>query len=209
MSTYLFDFDGTLVDSMPTFAAMMLRILDEHGIKYDDNIIKVITPLGYGGSAKHFIGMGIKKSEEELVALMNKYAVEEYTHRIPAKKNVIETLKKLKAAGASLNVLTASPHEALDPCLKRLGIFDIFDNVWSCNDFATTKADPEIYRMAAKRLGCDTSEVTFLDDNCGADRTAKEAGMRVIGVYDDSSAEYVDEMKSICDEYIYDFSELV
>ena len=209
MSTYLFDFDGTLVDSMPTFAAMMLRILDEHGIKYDDNIIKVITPLGYGGSAKHFIGMGIKKSEEELVALMNKYAVEEYTHRIPAKKNVIETLKKLKAAGASLNVLTASPHEALDPCLKRLGIFDIFDNVWSCNDFATTKADPEIYRMAAKRLGCDTSEVTFLDDNCGADRTAKVAGMRVIGVYDDSSAEYVDEMKSICDEYIYDFSELV
>ena len=209
MSTYLFDFDGTLVDSMPTFAAMMLRILDEHGIKYDDNIIKVITPLGYGGSAKHFIGMGIKKSEEELVALMNKYAVEEYTHRIPVKKNVIETLKKLKAAGASLNVLTASPHEALDPCLKRLGIFDIFDNVWSCNDFSTTKADPEIYRMAAKRLGCDTSEVTFLDDNCGADRTAKEAGMRVIGVYDDSSAEYVDEMKSICDEYIYDFSELV
>lgn len=209
MSTYLFDFDGTLVDSMPTFAAMMLRILDEHGIKYEDNIIKVITPLGYGGSAKHFIGMGIKKSEEELVALMNKYAVEEYTHRIPAKKNVIETLKKLKAAGASLNVLTASPHEALDPCLKRLGIFDIFDNVWSCNDFATTKADPEIYRMAAKRLGRDTSEVTFLDDNCGADRTAKEAGMRVIGVYDDSSAEYVDEMKSICDEYIYDFSELV
>lgn len=207
--TYLFDFDGTLVDSMPTFASMMLRILDEHEIKYEDNIIKIITPLGYGGSARHFIGMGLKKSEEELVALMNKYAVEEYTHRIPAKRNVIETLKKLKESGASLNILTASPHEALDPCLKRLGIFDIFDNVWSCNDFATTKADPEIYRMAAKRLGKDVSEVIFLDDNCGADRTAKSAGMQVIGVYDDSSSEYVDEMKSICDSYIYDFSELL
>lgn len=209
MNTYLFDFDGTLVDSMPTFAAMMLRILDEHGIKYEDNIIKVITPLGYGGSAKHFIGMGLKKSEEELVALMNKYAVEEYTYRIPAKKNVIDTLIKLKAAGASLNILTASPHEALDPCLKRLGIYDLFDNVWSCNDFATTKADPEIYKMAAEKMGCDVSEVTFLDDNCGADKTAKSAGMRVIGVYDDSSAEYVDEMKEICDDYIYDFSELI
>ena len=207
--TYLFDFDGTLVDSMPTYAAMMLRILDEHGIKYEDNIIKIITPLGYVGTAKYFIGMGLDKSEDELVALMNKYAVEAYTYRIPAKKNVIEALKELKARGCSLNVLTASPHEALDPCLKRLGIFDIFDNVWSCNDFATTKADPEIYRMAAERIGCKVSDVTFLDDNCGADRTAKEAGMRVIGVYDDSSAEYVDEMKSICDGYIYDFSELL
>ena len=32
----LFDFDGTLVDSMPTFVAVMLRILDENNIKYED-----------------------------------------------------------------------------------------------------------------------------------------------------------------------------
>jgi HAD superfamily hydrolase (TIGR01509 family) len=207
--TYLFDFDGTLVDSMPTFAAMMLRILDEHGIKYDDSIIKTITPLGYVGSAKHFIGMGLEKTEEELVALMNRYAVEDYTYNIQAKKNVIEVLRELKARGCSLNVLTASPHEALDPCLKRLGIFDIFDNVWSCNDFMTTKADPEIYKMAAERMGCDVSEVIFLDDNLGADITAKKAGMVVYGVYDDSSKEYVEEMKAATDKYIYSFKELL
>ena len=166
-----------------------------------------VRGLGYNYNDRKWLGFD--KSEEELVALMNKYAVEAYTYRIPAKSNVIDTLKKLKERGASLNVLTASPHEALDPCLKRLGIFDLFDNVWSCNDFATTKADPEIYRMAAERMGKDVKDVTFLDDNCGADRTAKSAGMKVIGVYDDSSSEYVDEMKSICDSYIYDFSELV
>ena len=55
MKTYLFDFDGTLVDSMPTYAGMMLRILDEHGVKYPDNIIKIITPLGYIGTAKYFV----------------------------------------------------------------------------------------------------------------------------------------------------------
>jgi beta-phosphoglucomutase-like phosphatase (HAD superfamily) len=63
--------------------------------------------------------------------------------------------------------------------------------------------------MAAKRMGKDVKDVIFLDDNCGADRTAKSAGMQVIGVYDDSSSEYVDEMKSICDGYIYDFKELI
>ena len=42
-STYLFDFDGTLVDSMPSFVSVMLRILDESGVEYGDDIIKIIT----------------------------------------------------------------------------------------------------------------------------------------------------------------------
>lgn len=50
-SAYLFDFDGTLVDSMPSFISVMLRILDENGIDYEDDIIKIITPLGYQGTA--------------------------------------------------------------------------------------------------------------------------------------------------------------
>ena len=32
--TYLFDFDGTLVDSMPTYISIMLKILDVNNIKY-------------------------------------------------------------------------------------------------------------------------------------------------------------------------------
>ena len=109
----------------------------------------------------------------------------------------------------SLNVLTASPHITLDPCLKRIGIYDLFDNVWSCDDFSTTKADPEIYKMAAERMGEGVEDILFLDDNYNADKTAKSAGMQVCGVYDDSSKEYVDEIKSVADYYIYDFSELL
>ena len=210
MNTYLFDFDGTLVDSMPTYSALMLRILDEHNIEYGEDIIKIITPLGYNGTATYFIEeLGLNKSHEYLTSLMLKYAVDAYTNVVPAKEHVIESLKELKARGASLNVLTASPHEALDPCLKRLGIYDLFDNVWSCNDFATTKADPAIYRMAAERIGVDVNEVIFLDDNLNADKTAKAAGMVVYGVYDESSKEYVEEMKAATDKYIYDFRELL
>lgn len=209
MSTYLFDFDGTLVDSMPTYGGLMLRILDEHGIAYGDDIIKIITPLGFVGTADYFIGMGLQRSREELVALMTAYAVEAYTHRVPAKPHVIEVLRELKKRGHSLNVLTASPHATLDPCLKRLGIFELFDNVWSCNDFGTTKADPNIYVQAAKRLERRVEDVIFLDDNYNADKTAKEAGMQVIGVYDESSREYAAEIRAVADRYIVDFTELL
>ena len=210
MKTYLFDFDGTLVDSMPTYVACMLRILDENGIAYESDIVKTITPLGFGGTARYYIEQfGLTLSIEEIVAQMHKNALEGYLYSVPAKQNVIDTLRKLKARGDDLNVLTASPHATLDPCLRRLGIYDLFSNVWSCEDFATTKADVNIYLMAAEKLGVAVGEMIFLDDNYNADLTAKRAGAKVVGVYDESSAEYEGEIRGICDAYIRDFYELI
>lgn len=209
MKYYLFDFDGTLVDSMPNFVSAMLRILDENGIAYESDIVKTITPLGLMGTAKYYLSLGLKMPMDQLLDTMKRYMADAYFYTIPAKKNVIETLHILKQQGASLNVLTASPHVTLDPCLKRLGIYDLFDNVWSCDDFATTKADPQIYKMAAARMGADENDVLFLDDNINADMTAKQAGMQVCGVYDDSSKDYVAQMQQVNDYYIFDFSELL
>lgn len=208
-NTYLFDFDGTLVDSMPTFVSVMLRILEENNVTYSPDIVKIITPLGYKGTAQYFQKIGLCMPENEILSLMNEYALEQYKHHIGAKKNVISTLKKLKEAGADLNILTASPHAMLDVCLIRLGIYDLFTNVWSCDDFNTTKANPEIYKMAADKIGKPIDEILFLDDNYNADKTAKESGIKVCGVYDSSSDEYVEDIKSVSDYYIYDFSELI
>ena len=207
---YLFDFDGTLVDSMPTFGSMMLGALARDGIAHDESILKIITPLGYALTAKYFVEqMGVKRTPEELVQYFYETATEAYKNRIEAKLNVPEVLRALRARGDSLHVLTASPHPMLDPCLKRLGIFELFENVWSCEDFGTGKSDPEIYRMAAARIGVRVEEVTFLDDNYNADKTAAEAGMHVIGVFDESSAEYEREMRCVCEKYIHNFKELL
>lgn len=210
MNTYLFDFDGTLVDSMPTYGSCMLRILDDCGISYESDLLKIITPLGCIGTANYYREvLGVTLSQNEILELMYKYMFEEYAYNIPAKENVVSVLQQLKAQGASLNVLTASPHITLDPCLKRLGLWELFDNVWSCNDFNTTKSDPEIYRMAADRIGQPIEEIIFLDDNYNADLAAKQTGMIVYGVYDDTSREYVEDIKSITDRYIFDFAELL
>lgn len=63
--TYLFDFDGTLVDSMPSYTSAMLRILDEEGMAYHQDIIKIITYLGLRGTAEYFISIGVNRSKEE------------------------------------------------------------------------------------------------------------------------------------------------
>lgn len=207
---YLFDFDGTLVDSMPTFVSAMLRILNENNIPYGKDITKTITPLGLNGTAEYYINdLGLKMSKDQLISLMKEYMMDAYYYTIPAKANVHSVLQELKRRGASLNVLTASPHVTLDACLKRLGLWELFDNIWSCDDFYTTKADPNIYRMAAQKLNTNVENVLFLDDNLDADKTAISAGMPVCGVYDASSEDYIEQIKAATDYYIYDFLELL
>ena len=44
ITNIILDFDGTLVDSMPVYAAMMRGILDEQQVAYGEDIIKIITP---------------------------------------------------------------------------------------------------------------------------------------------------------------------
>ena len=209
MATYLFDFDGTLVDSMPTFVGAFFRIMDAHGLPHDNNTVKTITPLGYGGTAEYLISLGLPMTKEEILYEVNAFATDAYHNKIVCKANVKKTLEALRARGDDLHVLTASPHGVLDACLVRNGIYDLFTNVWSCEDFGTTKADPEIYRMAAERIGTPVEEVIFLDDNYDADKTAKMAGMRVYGVFDETSRDYAEDIRGITDRYITDFSELL
>lgn len=206
--TYLFDFDGTLVDSMPIYIDTMLQILEDFDIDYPEDIVKIITPLGTQGTADYYIELGVPLTREEIIERMGRGMVEAYFTRIPAKEGVIETLRVLKDRGDRLNVLTASPHITLDACLKRLGIFDWFDHVWSCDDFATTKADPEIYKQAAGKMGVSVGDVLFLDDNLNAIRTAQAAGMQVCGVYDASSEAYEMEMRAVSGRYVKNFKEL-
>lgn len=56
---FLFDFDGTLVDSMGHWANCMVGVLDNHGIPYPDDIVNIITPLGSAGTIAHFQKMGL------------------------------------------------------------------------------------------------------------------------------------------------------
>ncbi|MBQ8881419.1 MAG: HAD family phosphatase [Oscillospiraceae bacterium] len=206
--TYIFDFDGTLVDSMQVFSAVMEEIFRENNLPIPDDFVKIITPLGYTGTAKYAISLGLKLTVEEFCARATEKMAPQYHNTIPAKAFVKEKLLQLKEKGHSLNVLTASPHAVLDKCLERVGLYNLFDNVWSCDDFATTKADPQIYVRAAAKLGRRVEECMFVDDNVGAVSTARQAGMVAVGIYDDSSKDLVKELTAAADIYIYDFREL-
>ena len=207
---YLFDFDGTLVDSMPSWSEKMLNILRQTGVSYPADIIKILTPLGDKGSAVYFRDvLGVPLTEGEMYERMDSYALPKYRDEIVLKPGVEAFLRQCREAGITLHVLTASPHKMLDPCLRRNGIYDLFTHVWSCEDFGTTKSDPDIYRRVAEKIGLDVADVVFFDDNLLAVQTAARAGMQTVGVYDPSGEDFAQALKESAEHYIRSFEELL
>jgi len=206
---YIFDFDGTLVDSMPSWSAKMINILKKTNTPYPDDVVRRITVLGDMGTARYFRDeLGVPLSIDEMLRMMDEFALPKYRDEILLKDDVREYLSKLRERGASLHVLTASPHMMLDPCLTRLGIFGWFDHVWTCEDFGKVKSDPTIYLDAVGRIGAAVSEAVFFDDNIGAVKTAASAGLYTVGVYDATGDAFIGEMKEAADIYVYRFGEI-
>ena len=66
-----------------------------------------------------------------------------------------------------------------------------------------------LFRAASQQCSAAPEECTLFDDSPVACRGAKEAGLRVVGVFDSIFAQDEDAMRGLCDTYIYDFSELL
>lgn len=208
---YVFDLDGTLVNSMPYFKRAMLSIADDEGIEYDDELIKILTPLGYVGGAKYYIETyGVDATVDELCEKVRVRLVHEYTYNIKLKDGVGEYLKKLTDEGARLFVLTASPHSVTDVCLTNNGVYDLFERVWSVEDFGLTKSDTRIFRKVAQAIGCEPEEVNYFDDSLIALENAKAAGYKTYGVYDAQTEDEVIRMREeLSDVLVMTFRELV
>ena len=207
--TFLFDFDGVLVDSMQYWSEGMINILRMTKTTYPNDIIKIITPLGDKGTAEYFRDVyKVDMTIEEMYEQMDAYALPKYRDVITLKNGVFECLQVLNENNCSINILTASPHKRVDPCLKRLGIFNWFDHIWTCDDLNMVKSDVRIYKEAAKRLECNISDIIFFDDNIIALQTASKAGMYTIGVYDKTSEDFKEKIKGTANQYIYSFNDL-
>lgn len=207
---WLFDLDGTLIDSMPTGVDIVLQFLRDRGVSYPDNFIEIITPLGYKGISKYYAEkMGIPMTADEIFTAFQQKTLQAYGESIPLKKGAKETLEALKTKGDRLFVLTASPNALIELSLKRLGVFDLFEETWSVEQFSWTKANKELFYEIAKRLGVATSDCITVDDNYNVLKVAKSAGMQTVGVYDEYSKAAQAELRAAADVYVTELSQLI
>lgn len=207
---YVFDLDGTLVDSMPYYTRGLLGILDEEGVNYGPEMAEIITPLGYTKSAHYFREhFGLQESVAALVQRMQERLVGDYEQNIRLKPGVYDYLRYLHEGGARLFVLTASPHCATDACLRHNGVFDWFETVWSVEDFGLDKTDTRLFFAVAQKIGCAPADVQYFDDNLTALQNAHAAGYCTYGVFDGQKEDMLAAMRPHADHMVMRFDTLL
>ncbi len=210
---FIFDFDGTLVDSMGMWGEVDLAMLRLHGLPIPENFTEEfmfpLIPLSEEETAQFFLDYGCKGTVESILAEINALSLEQYKHHILPKRGAKELLTALHARGAKLGMVTAATMQRIVPCLARNGMEGCFDMILSCDEAKLPKTDPDIFRMALDRLGATAEEAVFFDDNLTALRTARQAGIATVGVYDSHADATWNEMCAEADAALRDFCGLV
>ena len=98
---------------------------------------------------------------------------------------------------------TATDYDMVVPGLKRCGIFDYFDDVFTCGGLKTNKTKPYIFEKAMESLGTAKEDTVIFEDALYAVKTAKKADFFVTGIFDEQEHEQ-EEFRKLCDIFVYD-----
>lgn len=194
----VFDYDGTILDSMPMWATVPSRFAARLGAEVEDGFNEKIKYMSLEESAKIFRGLGAEGSDEEIVDQIMEMVSESYRDELQMKDGVAEVLEDLKTHGVRMCVATQTPSRMIRMANKRLGIDHYFDEVYSCGEWETHKTEPDIYYIAAAGAGAAPCETLVFEDIVYAVETAKRAGFTVMGVADDSSARDRERIRKTC-----------
>lgn len=204
-----FDLDGTLIESNGIWEDIDHQFLGRHGLvpteAYNHVVGHSIFPIAAEYTRTYY---GLDMTAQAIMDEWLDLARDEYA-QVPLKPGIPAFLDQCRAIGAPMSLITACVPELCRVALERHGLSGYFEDVIFAQELGREKRDPEVYRIAARRLGVDPADCTLYEDapaNCAA---AKEAGMAVVGVYDYFYAKYEPEMRATCDQYIRSFTELL
>ena len=132
---------------------------------------------------------GLTDTPEELMQEWDDMASVAYSTTVEAKPGALDYLRDLKASGVKLGVATSLPPHLREPALRHVGMFDLFNDIVSVDDANDVGKDqPDVYLLAAKRLGAAPVDCTVFEDLLVGMKSAKSVGMKVWAMHDDSSA---------------------
>jgi HAD superfamily hydrolase (TIGR01509 family) len=185
----IFDMDGVLTDSEPSFFAAFNDILARYG--------KHIELHEY----EHLIGMATSESWRRVLALKDVPAaldeiIEAYETPLMARlreprpplPHARELIDSLRARGVPVGLCTASYSRWADAILGGAGLAGLFDAVSTADMVERTKPDPAPYLLAAKLLGVPPGRCIAVEDSTSGLTSAMRAGMHVVQLRATSTA---------------------
>lgn len=204
----IFDFDGTLFDSMPMWNAVGEEYLKIKNISANDNIRDKLKTMSLFQAAQYFRQhYGISDSIENIINDINNMLEAFYRDIVQPKPYVIDFLAMLKKKDVKMCIATATDRPLAEAALKRCNMSEYFLEIFTCSRVGCGKENPDIYDAALEFLSCNIDEVIVFEDALHAIKTAKKAGFKVCAIFDESEKDIL-SVKNTADFYISNFSDI-
>ncbi len=173
---YIFDMDGTLVDTMPVHYQAWLAELREHGIEFPED---KFYSLG-GMPAATIIEMlnrqhGAHMDPEE-TAQRKEERYLKFLHDITPIPEVAAIVKDLHGK-KPMAVGTGSKRHVCEKTLREAELYDYFDVIVTSDDYSRGKPFPDPFLLAAEKLGVDPAKCIVFEDSETGIKAAEAAGM--------------------------------
>lgn len=207
----IFDFDGTLVDSMWVWDEVDRVFLAKRALPYSEEFAEMIAVLGFERGADFVIDhFGLDEKPEDIIEEWKSLAEDGYASQVMLKPGAREYLEFCKLQGMPMAIATSLQRHLLEPALENNGISGMFDAVCICDELQCGgKSNPTVYLEAARRLDVPAQQCAIFEDVAAAAKSAKQTGGYVVGVYDEHKQQATDELISTVDLFIMSYSELL
>lgn len=205
----IFDLDGTLIDSMWVWGKIDEDYFKNRNMVLPSNLKSQIEHLSFDDTAEYFrTNFGMLDTIEEIKKEWTDFAYVEYLNNVKLKAGVVEFLSLLKTLNIKIGLATSSSKALLEAVLQANGIYHYFDSITLTDEVSRGKSFPDVYLLAAKKLGVSPEECIVFEDILPAVKGAKAAGMKVVGVYDDFSKLDREDIINHADIYIIEYHEI-
>ena len=201
----IFDFDGTLFDSMFIWESVGEIYLHSLGKIPKLSMREDVKSLSLYQSAVYFQKeYDLSLSVEQIMTGINQLVEHFYINDVLPKQGVIEFLDKMKSLKIPMCIASASDRYQIEAALNRCEMIHYFDAIFTCSEVGHGKDQPVIFRKAMEYFNANHSTTIVFEDAFHAIQTAKTDGFIITAVFDESE-EMQSEIRSLSDCYILDF----
>lgn len=205
----IFDIDGTLLDSMPFWDNLGAIYLEKCGKKPENGLRDILFPMTIAESVHYLKTVyHLPFSEDEIRDGLSETALDFYKDEVPLKKGAGNFVRAFSKAGLPMALCTIGEASLETAALKRLGILDLFQGMFLCEDYGTTKREPDIYRICARSLSASPAHTLVVEDTLQTVSSAKKGGFPTAAVEDAASSKKRKQIFKMADYYFTDFTAL-
>lgn len=209
---FIFDCDGTLVNSTPVWGHAQTELLRRHGIDGTVDDFAQFEHLSLEDECQAYHDTwGIGTNGEEVYRELGEILIDGYS-KVPPREGLLAFLEQAKAAGIAMCVATSTPAELVQSAFAGAGLDRYLEFITTTGEVGRSKQFPDVYELALRRLeeryGHKFERAWVFEDAVFGLKSSGAAGFNRVGIYDPHGRMERDEVRANCDIFIDSYEDL-